>query len=275
MRLLCLIVAFATLLLRPAFAEPRVLSDLSYGPDADQAVDVYLPDTLSAQSPVLVMVHGGGWIIGDKTNDRVWEEKQAHWGALGYVFASVNYRMLPDAPVAVQASDVASALKFVQDHAAQWGGDPAQLVLMGHSAGAHLAALIAADRALQAKAGLAPWRGTVLLDSAALDVPSLLAPPDPPRYAVRAFGEDPELWIALSPRHRLSAPSGQFFLICSSQRETSCPEARKFADSVHDTGGAAQVLPVDLSHAEINSTLGSNPITTPAVDSFFHSLSLP
>jgi len=128
----------------PAGAQARVLRDLPYGGDAAQTLDVYLPDA-AKDAPVIVMVHGGGWRTGDKASNTVWQNKAAHWLPRGSVFVSLNTRLLPEADPLTQAGDVARALGFVQGHAKDWGGDPDQVVLMGHSAGAHLVALLGAD----------------------------------------------------------------------------------------------------------------------------------
>ena len=84
---------------------------------------------------------------------------------------SVSYRMLPTDPVE-QARDVARALAAAQSRASEWGADREKFILMGHSAGAHLAMLVATARAIAGAAG--PWLGTVSLDSGALDVVSIM-----------------------------------------------------------------------------------------------------
>jgi arylformamidase len=76
----------------------------------------------------------------------------------GYVLVSTNYRLLPAARPLEQAGDVARALALVQKQAPQWGADPKRLVLMGHSAGAHLAMLLHASPDMAAKAGAQRWR---------------------------------------------------------------------------------------------------------------------
>src|SRR5207247_470736 len=111
------------------------------------------------------MVHGGAWVLGDKASPGVMENKVARWAARGYILLSVDYRMIPEADPLEQAEDVARALAAAQAKAASWGGDPSKFVLMGHSAGAHLVGLLAADPARAFKRGAKPWLGAVLLDS--------------------------------------------------------------------------------------------------------------
>ncbi len=134
------------------------LFDVPYGNDPLQRMDVYLPPAAARPSagpraPILFMVHGGAWRTGDKAMERVVQEKVARWVPLGFVLVSVNYRLLPDTGVALQAHDVATALATVQQRAAQWGADGTRTVLMGHSAGAHLVSLLNAQPALAQRSG--------------------------------------------------------------------------------------------------------------------------
>jgi arylformamidase len=265
--------AVASILPARGSAGPTVLRNLAYGPDPKQAVDVYLPPT-PRNAPILIAVHGGAWRIGDKTNRRFWQEKVRHWGDKGWVVVSVNYRMLPEADPLEQAGDVARAIAFVQGNAARWGGDAGAITLMGHSAGAHLAALLGADPALAAGFGARPWRGTIALDTVMFDVEAVMRD-DPARLYRDAFGPDPDFWRAASPLARLDPRATPFLLVCSSLRRTSCPAAQAFAGAVQAHGGRAEVLAVALRHGPINADLGKPGAYTRAVDAFLATLGLP
>ena len=243
--------------------------DLRYGADAGQAFDVYsLPGATQASRPVIVMVHGGAWAFGDKRHRAMLEAKLAHWLPRGVVFVSINYRMLPAQPVAGQAEDVARALAFVQAHAREWGGDPARITLMGHSAGAHLVALLSADPALARAQGAQPWRATVALDSGALDVAQIMRRPHLPLYD-RAFGSDPALWHRLSPTQQLSAQAVPVLVVCSTQRrDRPCDQAGDYTARAAALGVRGEVLPQDLDHSGVNSKLGAEENYTAAVDRF-------
>ncbi|MBK1636591.1 alpha/beta hydrolase [Rhodovulum adriaticum] len=256
----------------PARAD-RVLRDIPYGPDPRQRMDVYLPES-AVHAPVLVMVHGGAWRFGDKTSLGVVGNKRSFWGARGYVVVSVNYRLLPDAAPDAQARDVARALALVQRQAADWGGDPGSIALMGHSAGAHLAALLAADPGIALAEGAQPWRATVALDSAALDVERVMRG-HPLRLHRVAFGQTPSYWRAVSPYAQLTPRAGPVLLVCSSRRPRPCPEAARFAAKVETLGGNASVLRVDMTHAEINRDLGLPGAYTQAVAGFLRAAGLP
>jgi acetyl esterase/lipase len=255
----------------PALATPgKTLSDIAYGSDQAQRFDVYRPDS-PQHAPLIVMLHGGGWARGDKTIGRVVDGKVRHWLSRGYIFVSINTRLLPKADPLEQAADLGAALAAIQARAASWGGDPTKIVLMGHSAGAHLAALLSADPATARNSGLRPWLATVAIDSAALDIPAIMQRPHFPLYD-RAFGTREEFWRQASPLHRLRGTTLPMLLICSSLRRDACPQAERFAAA---TGARAQVLPIALGHGALNADLGVDEAYTGRVDAFLRGLNLP
>jgi acetyl esterase/lipase len=250
----------------------RLVADLAYGNDPAQRLDAYLPAHPNGQA--VLLVHGGGWRNGDKANRSVVANKLADWSARGIVVVSVDYRMLPGADPLVQAGDVASALAYAQRHAREWGADPSRFVLAGHSAGAHLVALLDADSSLARAHGATAWRGTVALDSAALDVTKIMRGRHPSLYD-DAFGTDPAYWRAASPTLRLTRGAKPVLLVCSTERADSCDQARGFATAARRLGVRAEVLPEALSHGEINDQLGLPGAYTDAVDGFLASLFAP
>ncbi len=246
-------------------AGTRVLADVAYGQDPRQRFDVYLP-ALARNAPVVLFVHGGGWENGNKDNPGVVEGKAADWLPRGWILVSTNYRMRPDTAPLEQAGDVARALARVQALAPEWGGDPARVLLAGHSAGAHLAALVGSDATFWRQADAQRPVGVLSLDSGALDVPELMRRPrNPPLYR-RAFGDDPADWIAASPWHRLGRDAVPMLLVCSTRRNDACPQAHAMRSKAAGLGVAIEVLPQDLSHGEINRDLGLPSAYTAAVD---------
>ena len=255
----------------------RIIRDVAYGPDVKQRFDVYLPTDAARHpgpAPMLVMVHGGAWLFGDKTSSGVVARKAFNWLGKGYVFISVDNRLVPAADPLTQAQDVAVALAKIQHDAVSWQADAGRLILMGHSAGAHLVTLVAVDQAITQAAGVAPWRGTVALDSAAVDVPAIMQRKHANFYD-RAFGTDPAYWKTVSPIDQLTAKPQPFLMVCSSKRQDSCGPAQAFADKVVSLGGIASTLPEDLSHDEINSTLGFPSAYTSKVEAFMQSVGMP
>jgi acetyl esterase/lipase len=125
-------------------------------------LDVYAP-TQGKTLPIVVWIHGGGFSAGDKKE--VHHKPQA-LVEKGFVFVSINYRFVPKVTVKQIAGDAAKALRWVHDHAKDYGGDPQRLIVMGHSAGATLAALVCTDESYLKAEGLsfALIKGCVAVD---------------------------------------------------------------------------------------------------------------
>lgn len=249
----------------------RVLRDLAYGDDKAQRLDVYIPARVS-HAPVIFMVHGGAWRVGDKAMSRVVDHKVAHWLPRGVVFVSVNYRMLPAADPLQQSEDVLRALAFAQRRAADWGADPMQFVLMGHSAGAHLVSLINSAPQRAVAFGVHPWLGAVSLDTAAMDIVATMQGQHYGFYD-KAFGSVPAFWQATSPFQQLSAGAPPLLAVCSSVRpDHPCAQNHAFADAASRLGVRVEVIEEPLKHAEINGELGKPGGYTAAVDTFLTTL---
>nr|WP_315463869.1 alpha/beta hydrolase [uncultured Rhodoferax sp.] len=251
----------------------KVLRDVPYGSDALQKMDVYLPDApATGPAPVIFMVHGGGWRTGDKRHSNVVDNKAKRWLPKGFVFVSVNNRLLPEADPLDQVRDVARALASAQAKAPSWGADPKQFVLMGHSAGAHLVALLSSSANYGPQAGAQPWLGSVLLDSAALDVALIMKERHFKLYDA-AFGTDQDFWKAASPLQQLHGSAKPMLAVCSSRREDSCAQAKAFSAQASTLGVRVLVSGQDLSHGEINQSLGRAGTYTEEVEAFMANLS--
>ena len=253
--------------------EIRLIANVSYGTDAKERFDVYTPlhVNTSSLSPVIFMVHGGAWRIGDKTSQSVIENKVNYWVKKGYIVISTNYKMLPDAPVSEQVKAVAKALGFAQEKSASWGGNKAQFILMGHSAGAHIIAMIAASSSVYATNAITPPIAVVALDSAVMDTPILMNTKHMRLYD-HAFGSDPAYWQSLSPFHQLSSARMPLLAVCSTKRDDSCPQAEKFLTKAASLGTKTLLLKENMSHKEINQLLGADATYTKAVDDFLKSV---
>jgi len=249
------------------------LLNIAYGSDPAQKLDVYRPEN-AKHVPILFMVHGGAWRVGDKASQSFVQNKVNHWVPKGYIVISINYRMLPAANPLVQANDVAHALAFVQSKANTWGGDASHIVLLGHSAGAHLVSLLAASPSLVQQNGAKPWLGTIVLDSAAVDVARVMRLPHMSFYD-DAFGSDPAFWNHVSPIAQLNSQPKPMFLVCSTLRRISCMQAKQFQSKVTEFKGKATVFPIALSHMELNQQLGLESDYTHQVEEFLQSLGLP
>lgn len=252
----------------------RALLDQSFGPDAAHKLDVYLPANPKG-APVLFMVHGGAWMVGDKAASKVVLNKVGRWLPKGYIVVSPNYRMSRSPQVMDQVDDVARALAFTQSKAAEWGGDASRLLVLGHSAGAHLVSMLVSDPRLASAHGARPWLGTVPLDSAAFDIVDIMENKHY-RFYDRVFGKDRRYWEETSPLHRLTgAPLTPMLIVCSTRRSDACPQARAYAAKASSQGGRVTVLPVDMSHGDINGKLGTEGDYTAQVEAFMRGLGLP
>lgn len=270
MRLLCSLF-LATFVTTVSAGTAPTQSNIAYGPDPDQRYDLYRPASTD-KAPLILMVHGGGWSFGDKDMGRVVDNKVDRWLPRGIAFITINYRMQPKAPPLEQARDVARALANVQKNGQKRGIDRNNIVLMGHSAGAHLIALLAARPELLAEAEAMPPQGFILLDSGALDVPAIMNARHFRLYD-RAFGSNPADWAAASPYQQLHQATAPILAVCSSRRDNSCPQAKAFVAKARDLGGQAEVLPLDKTHGEINAQLGNDPDYTATVERFLGRLS--
>jgi acetyl esterase/lipase len=246
---------------RAAAAYPPVPGTVehSFGADPKQRLDLVKPAGV-AKAPVLLFVHGGGWSIGDKAHAA---PDKARWAnGKGWAFASANYRLVPQATVEQQAADVASAVAWLRSNAGRQGLDPNRIVLMGHSAGAHLVALVGTDPRYLKGAGvpMSAIKGVVLLDGAGYDVPTQASAEMNivrPMYEA-AFSTDPKRQAALSPTHHAAAPNVSRWLILPIQRRAdSQAQSKGLADALNNAGAKATVVAVpDESHGSLNKGLG-------------------
>lgn len=255
------------------------IADVSYGSHRLETYDVFRagqPAGISGPAPVIVMVHGGAWCIGDKATSKVVNAKLARWQPRGFLFISVNYPMINDGYDAyAQSEEIAKAVAHIQAHAGEWGGDPQRIVLMGHSAGAHLVSMVGADSGLRRRFGIGPILGVVSLDSGTLDAVAKMQHLLPMMETVHreAFGTTEQQWLRASPYHYLSRDSLPWFGVCSTTRpDDPCSEARAYVAQSRAQGLRAEVVPEQLSHGSINSELGKPGAYTQAVERFMAGL---
>ena len=251
-------------------SKTKPLKNIAYGPHPQQVMDVYFPVkalTDKTPAPLIVMVHGGAWSRGDKNNASVVKNKMDYWTKQNWIFISINYRLVPDVTVQQQTQDIAEALIYIQKQAPNWHADSKRLVLMGHSSGAHIVSLLT-TRPLWLTSQPKPWRATVALDSAAYHVEKIMQTRHARLYD-QAFGDQPSNWRALSPTSQLQQALPAFLAVCSTTRpDQPCTQAQQFIQHAQKLGTKAQLLPLPLSHFEINKSLGKDNSYTQAVNQF-------
>lgn len=257
------------------------VQNVSYGNAPLQTMDVYLPNNAqnhpsqSAQlHPVIVMVHGGGWCVGDKAMPKVVSNKLAWAKRRNMIFISINYPMVDEGSDALtQGHHIAASLHHIQQHVSEWGGDTQRMILMGHSAGAHLVSLVNASAQLRRNHQLRPWLATISLDAGAIDVVKQMPQVYPflkQRY-LEAFGPSESSWKLASPYHQLSAGATPWLGVCSTQRKDNpCQQAESYNKKSESLGIVSQVLPLAKSHGEINNDLGLDNRYTRSVEQFIN-----
>jgi acetyl esterase/lipase len=121
----------------------RKLADIPYADGKRMKLDVYQPAELSGPAPVVMFIYGGAWRAGDKFE---YEFAGRAFAAAGYVTVIADYRLFPEVKYPDFLEDNARAMKWIEDHIADFGGDTSRFFLVGHSAGAYNAMMLALDR---------------------------------------------------------------------------------------------------------------------------------
>ena len=250
---------------KPAF--PPTAANVAYGEHERNVLDIYAPPG-AKNLPVVFWIHGGGWQQGDKSG--VLEKPKAFTGN-GFVFVATNYRLLPNVDMRTLIRDVAKSLGWVHEHIAEHGGDPQRIFVMGHSAGAQLAALLCTDdRYLKAEdVPFAALKGCVPVDGDTYDIPAMIETAETrlrahgmpmPKYGHRLkFGNDPALHRDFSAVTHVAKGKDipPFLILHVSNHPDTTIQAQRFAAVLKDAG-----LPVKLfgaketTHTRINAELG-------------------
>ncbi len=261
-----LFIAFA--LLTEAQAQ-EVKRDLPYAAPAleRQVLDVYSPSH-AKNLPVVFWIHGGGWQTGDKTSV---EKKPQAFTDKGFVFVSTNYRLLPQVDMETIVRDIAKSIRWVHDHIADYGGDPQRLFIMGHSAGAQLAALVCTDdRYLKAEGlSLAIIKGCVPVDGDTFDVPAIIETAETRRRVHgqpqvkfghrEKFGNDPAKHRDFSAVTHVAKDKGipPFLIMHVAGHPDTSAQAQRLASVLKSAGVTARVYGAQEStHNKINADLG-------------------
>jgi acetyl esterase/lipase len=248
---------------------------LAYGSDPLQALDLWVPQGARG-APLVLFVHGGGWSRGSKSN-AVGRALPGHLLAQGYAFASIDYRLVPAATVEQQAADVAASLAYLLKRADELGIDRNRVVLTGHSAGAHLVALVGTDEKYLRAVGLsfADIDGVMPNDGAGYDVAAQVGSTVPMMRETytEAFGTDPARHKALSPITYTAAPNAPAFLLIHVQRPDGVAQAKALAEALKSSGTKVEIgsFPGEglRGHMEINRRLGEPDYpATPVMDAW-------
>lgn len=260
---------FVALALAAQARTQDVRRDIPYAdkPDGRQVLDVYSPKG-AKDLPVVFWIHGGGWQTGDKKEVQL---KPQAFTDKGFVFVSTNYRLLPAVDMGTIVRDVAKAAGWVHYHIAGHGGDPKRLLVMGHSAGAQLAALLCTDdRYLKAEGvPLTDVKGCVPVDGDTYDVPAIIETAEtrwrahglpPAKFGHREkFGNDPEKHKAFSAVTHVAKGKGipPFLILHVSGHPDTTAQAQRLGNVLKDAGIPVTVFGArETTHSRINEDLG-------------------
>ncbi len=264
--------------------------------------DVYYNSETTTPRPVVIWVHGGGWAIGDKAKQ--FDDKRNYFEALGYVLFSINYRLSPvdsnglpndllnseRIKFPIHPQDVASAINHIYTHVQQYGGDKNKIVILGHSAGAHLSTLVAIEPQFLAVYGLNPkdiFKGVANFDTESYNITQHLADygitPDNDQATVEinnyldddpstpyhktvitylnAFGKNPDNWSNASPINHLNhtnKPDKYFFYY----QDTATSNAKRvriiqeYIQALKDENNYVVARETPYDHETINRRVG-------------------
>jgi acetyl esterase/lipase len=246
-----------------------VKRDVPYAdpPQERQVLDVYSPKGAKGL-PVVFWIHGGGWQTGDKKDVQV---KPQAFNDKGYVFVSTNYRLLPAVDMGTIVRDVARAVGWVHHHIAEYGGDPKRLLIMGHSAGAQLAALVSTDdRYLKAEGvPLADVKGCVPVDGDTYDVPAIIETAEtrwrvhglpPAKFGHREkFGNDPAKHKDFSAVTHVARDKDipPFFILYVAGHPDTTAQAQRLGNVLKEAGIPATLFGArETTHSKVNADLG-------------------
>ena len=252
-----------------AEAKLKVERDIPYAEPADprQKVDIYAPQG-AKNLPVVFWIHGGGWQTGDRTAIQL---KPQAFVDKGFVFVSTGYRLLPDVDMVTIFRDVAKSFRWVHDHIAEHGGDPQRILVMGHSAGAQLAALICIDdRYLKAEGlSLASIKGCVPVDGDTYDVPAIIETAETrlrvhglpmPKWGHRLkFGNDPALHRDYSAVTHVAKGKGipPFLILHVADHPDTSAQAQRLESVLKEAGVPVRRFAAqETNHSKLNENLG-------------------
>lgn len=235
------------------------------------SLDIYHFNNNKKNAPVIIYLHGGAWAIGDKSHKM--QNKIDLFSSQGYVLVSANYRKSPWPPrknkddrikFPDHNDDVAEAIVWVRDNIERYGGDNKNIVVLGFSAGAHLASLSGTSQEFLPKRGmqLSELKGVASIDIQAYDIENLMSLAKSIERSIytNAFSSNPEVWSAASPQLQLEkGVSYPKFFIAKRGEEFRRQIADDFATALKDVGSEVTMFESDeYSHSQISEAIGKD-----------------
>ncbi len=237
--------------------------------DEKRTLDIYSPPD-AKNLPVVFWIHGGGWQAGDKAEIKT---KPQAFMDKGFVFVSTNYRLLPSVDMGTLIRDVAKSFHWVEDHIAEYGGNPKRVLVGGHSAGAQLAAILCTDERYLKDEGVSfdVLKGCVPVDGDTYDVPAIIEVAEtrwrvhgmpPQKFGHREkFGNDPAQHRDFSAVYHIAKdrapPIPPFLILYVAAHPDTSAQAFRLAAVLKDAGVPVRSFGAkDTNHSKLNDDLG-------------------
>jgi arylformamidase len=235
--------------------------------DEKRTLDVYAPAGVK-NLPVVFWIHGGGWQAGDKTDVKL---KPQAFMDKGFVFVSINYRLLPAVDMGTLTRDVAGAFRWVEDHISEYGGDPKRVLVGGHSAGAQLAAILCTDERYLKAEGVSfdVLKGCVPVDGDTYDVPAIIEVAEtrwrvhrmpPNKFGHREkFGNDAAKHRDFSAVNHVARGKGipPFLILHVAGHPDTSAQAFRLGAVLKEAGVPVRIFGAkDTEHTKLNDDLG-------------------
>ena len=249
-------------------------------------LDIYAPEKKSSvKLPVIFWIHGGGWVVGDKSDvalkPKVFTEK-------GCLMVSTNYRLLPDVNMETLISDIAKSIGWVHRNITKYGGDPNRIIVGGHSAGAQLAALICIDDRYLRREGVSfeSLKGCIPVDGDTYDIPKIIMTAEHRQTLYggkmftfghrQKFGNDPERHVDFSAVTHVTKDKNipPFLILYFSGNPDTNAQARLLERRLQQAGISAKAVGKrNTNHSQLNNDIGDpNDPVTQEVYKFLHPL---
>lgn len=237
-------------------AQARTLKGISYG---ENKLDIYQPGN-ALNAPIIAFVHGGAWKAGRRSSVGA---KAKYFTRKGFVFASIGYTLYPSANAERQALQVAQGVNWIAKNAANFGGNPNRIALMGHSAGCHLASLASLSGATKAP------RALICNDTGAYDLNYLAQLNNGRLPSLFSALNKPNKWTKWSPISYVANRSQPPSLVIWSGGRNRDKIGQNFANALQRAGNSVTRFDGGrYNHLSINSSIGKQSTVTSAVDAF-------
>ena len=247
------------------------------------SLDIY-PIKIGKNQPVIIWVHGGGWMLGDKNNQI--DNKIKLFQKLGYILVSVNYRLSPN-PMKISdpnrikypehLKDIANAVNWIYKNIQKYNGDNKKMVIMGHSAGAQLVALLACDpeflNAHNLKTDI--FKAVISLDTRGYNIKESIDNSGKrlKQMYINGFGNDEKIWEKASAVNYLDTNKylPKNWIIAERGKKDRVQAEDNFAMELKNKGLNIMIIHArQLSHREVNAHIGleGDKIITPVIVDF-------